>query len=85
MVNNKKKLTIKDGDQGPVVQSIVNLKTSLRLQLVKYMLTTYQIHCPLLLKKNVSAKDSHIFPTKNNSGFAIFTFQILTNVNLRRR
>ena len=51
-----------------VVQSIVSLTTSLRRQLVKYMPT--KLFC--------TAKDSHIFPTKNNSVFVIFTFENLT-------
>ena len=65
---------------GPVVQSIVSLMTSLRRQLVKYMPTIHVLSNPLLFfdGKNVrifcTAKDSHIFPTKNNSGFVIFTF-----------
>ena len=66
---------------GPVVQSIVSLTMSLRRQLVKYMLTTYA-NTSLFLLKNVrifcTAKDSHIFPTKNNSIFVIFMFSILT-------
>ena len=79
-MNDYKNLSVYDKDLGPVVQSIVSLTTSLRRQFVKYMLTI--LSNPLLffflLKKNVrifcSAKDSHIFPTKNNSGFVIFTF-----------
>ena len=62
------------GSQGPVVQSIVNLTTSLRRQLVKYMPTKVSNQLLFLLKKCENAKDSHIFPTKNNSGFVIFTF-----------
>ena len=27
-----------------------------------------------------NAKDSHIFPVKNNSVFVVFTYEILTNV-----
>ena len=64
-------------DQGPV-QSIVSLTTSLRHQLVKYMLITYAT-TPLFFagKMQKNAKDSHIFSTKNNSVFVIFTFKIL--------
>ena len=70
------------GFLGPVVQSIVSLTMSLRRRFVKYMLTTLS-NSLLFLLKNVrifySAKDSHIFSTKkNNSGFAIVTFEILT-------
>ena len=64
-------------NQGPVVQSIVSLTTLLRRQFVKYMPTT--LSNPLLFfVENVrifcTAKDSHIFPTKNNIGFVILTF-----------
>ena len=74
----------------PVVQSIVSLTISLRHKLVKQISAKVQIHCyfllkkkcenPLhfLLKKNVrilcSAKDSHIFSTKNNS--------VICNINV---
>ena len=64
--------------QGPVVQSIVSLTTSLRRHFVKYN-ADYIIKFTLIFCwKNVrifcNAKDSHIFSTKNNSGFVIFTF-----------
>ena len=36
----KRKAQVSIGTQGPVVRSIVSLTTSLRCQLVKYMLTT---------------------------------------------
>ena len=62
---------------GPVVQSIVSLMTSLRRQLVKYMPTEFS-NTLIFCEKNVRifciAKDSHIFPTKNNSVFGILTF-----------
>ena len=61
---------------GPVVQSIVSLTTLLRRQFVKYLLTTYA-NTSLFCWENVRIF-SHIFPTKNNSGFVIFMFQILT-------
>ena len=71
--------------QGPVVQSVDSLTTSLRRQLVKYMMTTYICKYTIIFcSKNVrifcNAKDSHILPTKNNSVFVIhvFTFEILT-------
>ena len=57
-------------DLGPVVQSIVSLTTSLRGHLVKYIPTT--------LSNTLFAKDSHIFPTKNNSVFVILAFENLT-------
>ena len=70
-------------DQGPVVQSIVSLTMSLRRQLIKYMLTTYANTSLFLLEKYenllqyvrifCTAKDYHIFPTKNDSGFIVFT------------
>ena len=48
---------------GPVVLNIVSLTTSLRPNIVKYMLNTYK--CT-------------IFPTKNNSVFDIFVFKLFT-------
>ena len=53
-------------NQGPVVQSIVSLTSSLRGQLVKFFTTL------------CTAKASHNFSTKNISIFQIFTFEILT-------
>ena len=62
---------------GPVVQSIVSLTTLLRGHLVKYIPTTLS-NTLFFCWKNVRifciAKDSHIFPTKNNSVFVILTF-----------
>ena len=64
--------------QGPVVQSIVTLTTSLRGHLVKYIPTTLSNTLLFFCWKNVRifciAKDSNIFPTKNNSVFVILTF-----------
>ena len=57
---------------GPVVQSIVSLTTLLRGHLVKYIPTT--LSNTLLFFVGCTAKDSHIFPTKNNSLFVILTF-----------
>ena len=69
---------------GPVVQSVVSLTTSLRHHFVKYMPTTLSNQLLCFVEKNVrifcSAKDFHIFSTKNNSGFAIFMFKILTKM-----
>ena len=62
---------------GPVVQSIVSLTTSLRRQLNKYAWTTLS-NMLLFCWKNVR---SHIFSTKNDSIFVIFTFKILTKRN----
>ena len=68
---------------GPVVQSMDSLTTSLRDQFVKYMPTTYA-NTIIFCWKNVRIfsfamqKDSHIFPTKSNSAFVIFVFEILT-------
>ena len=65
----------KHREQGPVVQSSVNLTTSLS-QLVKCMPTTYANTPLFFCWKNVriccNAKDSHIFSTKNYSVFVIF-------------
>ena len=69
-------------NQGPVLQSIVSLATLLRRHFVKYMLTTFSNPLLFFVEKNVrilcTAKDSHIFSTKNNSEFAVFKFEILT-------
>ena len=76
-------LKLVDRDLGPVAQSIVNLTMSLRRQLVKYMPTELSNTLFFLLEKceNLfTAKDSHIFPTKNNSVFVIFTFENLTKL-----
>ena len=58
-------------DQGPVVQSIVSLTMSFRCQFVLYMLTILSNPLLFFVEK---MQDSYIFPTKNNSGFVIFTF-----------
>ena len=62
--------------QGPVVQSIVSLTSSLRGQLVKCFTTKYT---EIFVEKN-EGKASHIFSTKN-----IGIFEKLTSENLRRR
>ena len=58
--------------------NIVSLTTSLRRQFVRYMLTILSNQLLFFVEKNVrifcTAKDSHIFPTKDNSGFVIFSF-----------
>ena len=74
-------------DLGPVVQSIVSLTSSLRRQLVKYMLTT--LSNPLLFFfcwKNVrifcNAKDSHIFPTKKQQQWICNIYLLNFNITL---
>ena len=55
-------------EQGSVIQTIVSLTSSLRRQLVKYMLTTSSNPLLFFCWKNVrifcTAKDSHIFSNK---------------------
>ena len=63
---------------GPVVQSIVSLTTSLRCQFVKYMQTTLSNPLLFFVEKSENLLQIHIFSTKDNSGFAIFIFEILT-------
>ena len=57
--------------QGPVVQSIVSLTISLRHKFVKQISAKVTNTLLFFVEKNVrilcSAKDSHIFSTKNNS------------------
>ena len=65
-------------DLGPVVQSIVSLTSSLRRELVKYMLTT--LSNPLLFfvekmwESFAMQKILTFSQQKNNSGFVIFIF-----------
>ena len=75
-------IRVHDG-QGPVVQSIISQTTLLDVNLSSICRLNYQIHCYFLLEKceNLlqlrifcTAKDSHIFPTKNNSVFVILMF-----------
>ena len=70
-------------NQDPVVQSIVSLTISLRHKFVKQVSAKVTNTLLLFVEKNVrilcSAKDSHIFSTKNNSVFVIFMFEILTS------
>ena len=63
--------------QGPIVESIVSLTTSLRRQFVKYMPTTFSNTLLFFVGKMCNAKDSHIFSTKNHIIFIIFMFEIL--------
>ena len=61
--------------QGPVVQNIISLTSSLRGQLVNCYTTLYtDIFCG---KNESTAKASHKFSTKNNGVFQILTFEIL--------
>ena len=62
-------------DLVPVDQSIVSLTMLSRRQLVKFMWTTSSNM--LLFFVGKMSKDSHIFSTKNNHIFVIFTFKIL--------
>ena len=66
----------------PVVQSIVSLTISLRHKFVKQISAKVTNTLLFFVEKNVrilcSAKDSHIFSTKNNSVFVILMFEILT-------
>ena len=68
--------------QDPVVQSIVSLTISLRHKFVKQISAKVTNTLLFFVEKNVrilcSAKDSHIFSTKNNSVFVILMFEILT-------
>ena len=68
--------------QDPVVQSIVSLTISLRHKSVKQISAKVTNTLLFFVEKNVrilcSAKDSHIFSTKNNSVFVILMFEILT-------
>ena len=67
--------------QDPVVQSIVSLMISLRHKFVKQISAKVTNTLLVFVEKNVrilcTAKDSHIFSTKNNSVFVILTFEIL--------
>ena len=73
---------MKQADHDPVVQSIVSLTISLRHKCVKQISAKVTNTLLFFVEKNVrilcSAKDSHIFSTKNNSVFVILTFEILT-------
>ena len=71
-INQWKKITATD--QGPVVQSIVSLATSLRRQLVKYILTTLSNMLLFFVGKMIRT----FFFNNNYSIFDIFTFEILT-------
>ena len=68
--------------QGPVVQSIVSLTSSLRGQLFKCFTTLHPNTLKFFVEKNersfCNAKAYHIFSTKNSGIFEILTFEILT-------
>ena len=75
-------------DLGPVVKNFVSLTLSFSPlsfspQFVNYISTAKANTLLFFVEKNVrilcSAKDSHIFSTKNNSVFVILPFEILTN------
>ena len=63
-------------DQGPVVQSIVSLTSSLRRQLVKYMYMPTTLSNPLLLffVEKIGESFATFFEQKNNSESVIFMF-----------
>ena len=63
--------------QGPVVQSIVSLTSSLSGQL-KCFTTLEPKKLIFFVEKMREAKASHIFSTKNTGIFEILTFEILT-------
>ena len=63
-------------DQGPVVQSIVSLTSSLRGQLVKCFKTLLPNTLIFFVEKMREA--SHIFSSKNIGIFQILAFEILT-------
>ena len=67
--------------------SCSKLTTSLVNVSLKFQTLILQIHCYFLLKKcenplQCTAKDSHIFSTKNNSVFVTFADVCLTNLCL---
>ena len=63
------------GTLGPVVQSIVSLRSSLRGQLIKCFTTLLPNTLKFFLEKMREA--FHIFSTKNIGIFEILTFEIL--------
>ena len=67
-------------DQGPVVQSIVSLTSSLRGQLIKCFTNLLPNTLDIFVEKmREAAKASHIFSAKNIGIFEILTFEILTS------
>ena len=60
-------------------KNFVSLALSLSTQFVNYVDFNSKYAVIFGEKMRESAKDSHIFSTKNNSVFVIFTFEILTN------
>ena len=73
--------------QDPVVQSIVSLTISLRHKFVKQISAKVTNTLLFFVEKNVrilcsSAKDSHIFSTKNNKYTVTFFQQKITNTLL---
>ena len=75
-----------ENNQDPVVQSIVSLTISLRHKFVKQISAKVTNTLLFFVEKNVrilcSAKDSHIFSTKNNSVFVTLAEICLTNLCL---
>ena len=70
--------------QGPVVQSIISLTSSLGGQLVKRITTLSPNTLKFFVQKmrEAFAKASHIFSTKNIGIYEILTFEILTKHEL---
>ena len=64
--------TMSTTDQGPVVQSIVSLTSSLRGQLFKCFMTSSPNTLIFFIEK------MRVASTKNNGIFQILTFEILT-------
>ena len=68
-------------NQGPVVQSIISLTSSLKGQLVKCFTTLQPNTLKFFVQNNersfCSAKAPHVFSAKNIGIFEILTFEIL--------
>ena len=82
---NKGSPLVSISKQGPVVQSIVSLTSSLRGQLVKCFMTLLPNTLILFVEKMREAFALQKLPTffqkKNIGKFKLLTFEILTNVN----
>ena len=66
-------------NQGPVVQSVVSLPSSLRVISLTVLADSIYNILIFLAEKNVSSFCTHILYTKNISIFAYHSMQILTN------
>ena len=78
----------KSAGQGPVVQSIVSLTSSLKGQLVQFFYDFVNKYTDIFCRKNESSfpttKASHTFSTKNIVVYKILMFEILT-INFYRQ